>query len=369
MKKILVIGHSLVVDANRKFWSVYARENKAQVTLVFPEHWKSNLIHELRYTPNSYTDELLNLVPMSVHKNGNASFYFYSLIKMWKLLKNNDYDTIIVTQETWSMSALQIGFLLKCRGKRKTKAHLSLCQNIKKENLKMFWSLERFITSLYDKMYYCDSAICDVLRWKKIPNKTYYLPFTYDSELYTQLPKNLGPVLRLGFLGRLTSEKGLLTLLKALDLLSMPVELIVAGNGNLKEMLMKHPKVRYLGVLPHKEAHHFYENIDFLVLPSETTPFWKEQFGRVLVEAMARGKVPLGSSSGAIPEVLGKIGLKTVFKERSVEDLVTKIEALYLESQQTEWDENIKVWRANNERLFSHQGVARKLGHELENES
>jgi glycosyltransferase involved in cell wall biosynthesis len=48
---------------------------------------------------------------------------------------------------------------------------------------------------------------------------------------------------------------------------------------------------------------------DALVLPSRSTPVWQEQFGRVLVEAMACGVPVVGSDSGAIPEVVGNAGL------------------------------------------------------------
>ncbi len=60
-------------------------------------------------------------------------------------------------------------------------------------------------------------------------------------------------------------------------------------------------------------------NLDVLVLPSRTTSVWKEQFGRVLTEAMAC-KVPVvGSSSGAIPEVIGDAGL--VYPEGDIREL------------------------------------------------
>ena len=49
--------------------------------------------------------------------------------------------------------------------------------------------------------------------------------------------------------------------------------------------------------------------LDALVLPSESTPLWKEQFGHVLIEAMACGVPVVGSDSGAIPEVIGEAGL------------------------------------------------------------
>jgi glycosyltransferase involved in cell wall biosynthesis len=52
-----------------------------------------------------------------------------------------------------------------------------------------------------------------------------------------------------------------------------------------------------------------YHRIDVLVLPSLTRPNWKEQFGRVLVEAMMSGVPVIGSDSAAIPGVIGDAGL------------------------------------------------------------
>src|SRR5690606_34667598 len=53
----------------------------------------------------------------------------------------------------------------------------------------------------------------------------------------------------------------------------------------------------------------FYGRIDALALPSRSQRDWKEQFGRVLAEAMACGLPCVGSDSGAIPEVMGPGGL------------------------------------------------------------
>jgi glycosyltransferase involved in cell wall biosynthesis len=66
--------------------------------------------------------------------------------------------------------------------------------------------------------------------------------------------------------------------------------------------------------------------LDILVLPSRRKAMWAEQFGRVLVEAMAAGKIIIGSSSGAIPEVIGNAGY--VFRENDSNDLAVKIESV-----------------------------------------
>ena len=49
--------------------------------------------------------------------------------------------------------------------------------------------------------------------------------------------------------------------------------------------------------------------LDALVLPARTQANWREQFGRVLVEAMACGVPVVGSTCGEIPGVIGDAGL------------------------------------------------------------
>jgi glycosyltransferase involved in cell wall biosynthesis len=66
--------------------------------------------------------------------------------------------------------------------------------------------------------------------------------------------------------------------------------------------------------------------IDVLVLPSRTTPSWKEQFGRVLIEANACGTPVIGSTSGAIPEVIGRAGI--VVPERNSKALADALRDL-----------------------------------------
>ena len=63
----------------------------------------------------------------------------------------------------------------------------------------------------------------------------------------------------------------------------------------------------------------FYQGIDALVIPSLTRPNWKEQFGRVLVEAMACGVPVIGSDSGEIQYVIGDAGM--IFPEEQAEVL------------------------------------------------
>jgi glycosyltransferase involved in cell wall biosynthesis len=49
--------------------------------------------------------------------------------------------------------------------------------------------------------------------------------------------------------------------------------------------------------------------MDMLAAPSRTTPKWREQFGRMLIEGFACGLPVVGSNSGEIPYVIGDAGV------------------------------------------------------------
>ncbi len=68
-------------------------------------------------------------------------------------------------------------------------------------------------------------------------------------------------------------------------------------------------RLAFVSQIPSVQMPNQYHQMDVLVLPSLTWPNWKEQFGRVLIEAMASGVPVIGSDSGAIPGVVADAGL------------------------------------------------------------
>jgi glycosyltransferase involved in cell wall biosynthesis len=122
------------------------------------------------------------------------------------------------------------------------------------------------------------------------------------------------------FAGRFVAEKGLDTLMDAMCRLKASTRLFLIGDGPLREGL--ETRSRAAGLADRVEFHSpvsaeqmpaLLAQADALVLPSRSTRVWQEQFGRVLVEAMACGIPVIGSDSGAIPEVIGDAGL--IFRE------------------------------------------------------
>lgn len=131
-----------------------------------------------------------------------------------------------------------------------------------------------------------------------------------------------------GFAGRLEPEKGLAELLAAVRAArtarpGADVRLCLLGSGSLGDgfarVAAREPWLTLHGPRSHAEMAGFMRALDLFVLPSrEVTTgatVWREQFGHVLIEAMACGTPVLGSDSGAIPEVIGDPAMTFPWRE------------------------------------------------------
>jgi len=144
------------------------------------------------------------------------------------------------------------------------------------------------------------------------------------AELYKHLHGGEGRVL-IGYAGRLVAEKGIVLLLEALSqIVDLPWRLVLIGSGPLRDVIRQWQsrfgeRLICLDAVDHQCVPVYLKCLDVFVLPSYKTPGWKEQFGLTMAQAMMAGVACLGSSSGAIPEVLGSGGC--IFEEGSVEGL------------------------------------------------
>jgi glycosyltransferase involved in cell wall biosynthesis len=127
------------------------------------------------------------------------------------------------------------------------------------------------------------------------------------------------------FVGRLSPEKGVGTLLAAWERLDRPVPLKVVGDGPLREQVVeapdRRPCVEYLGYRPAEEVHGLMKEASMLVCPSE----WYETFGRVAAEAFATATPVIAADIGAIAELVehGHTGLR--FRPGDPEDLAAQV--------------------------------------------
>lgn len=137
----------------------------------------------------------------------------------------------------------------------------------------------------------------------------------------------------IGYVGRLVPEKGVMLLMEALTSLeSYRWKLLLVGSGPLEGQIRAQwtrrfgNRIVHIPAVLHREVSQYLRCLDIFVLPSYATARWKEQFGLTLAQAMIAGVPAVGSSSGAIPEVLGPGGL--VFAEGNVKGLAAALEEL-----------------------------------------
>src|SRR4030095_10316139 len=139
-------------------------------------------------------------------------------------------------------------------------------------------------------------AVDEVLRAKKFRGRSEVCALPLDPKIYRprgpeadrQLIRRADDEVVIGYVGRIVEPKGLRTLAAALPKLrDLRWKLIVIGKGDFEETFRQllqeggvTERVTFLGFVPHVETPRYLSAFDMLVVPSETQPNWKEQFGR-----------------------------------------------------------------------------------------
>ncbi|KXB07197.1 hypothetical protein AKJ52_00790 [candidate division MSBL1 archaeon SCGC-AAA382C18] len=329
--KVLILSHTYVVETNRKKVLKLSEFEDVDISVITPKKWR----HELDTYKNE-SEGSLEVIPLKTFFNGRSYIHFYS--NLHKYYTEINPDILHIEEEPWSISAFQgIGFK---RENEDCKSLFFTWENIEKEHFPPFSFIENYVFE------YSDRAISGNQEGKKVlRNKGYNKPVDvlpqlgvdpdiFQSRDCSELEEKLNLTeFTIGFVGRLIREKGLLTLLRSVLKLEDEFRVLFLGRGDFKKDLQKEAKdlgIRdktvFVDTVPHDEVPRYLNCMDCLVLPSITTSNWKEQFGHVLIEAMACEVPVIGSDSGAIPEVIEDSGL--VFEEADIDDLLDKIKLL-----------------------------------------
>ncbi len=101
------------------------------------------------------------------------------------------------------------------------------------------------------------------------------------------------------YAGDLRKEKGILTLLRAMNELD-GVRLLLIGSGELSDSIKRYRRAEVIDWMERESLYTYMKKAKAVILPSE----WNEAFGRILIEAIYNGTICIGSDRGGIPEVL-----------------------------------------------------------------
>lgn len=340
--KILVVSHACCTAINQSFYADLEAETGCQVSLVIPSRWSNQ--YGITDTSARWPGLQGDIKRINVFRPGNIPSHFY---RSWfiALLLQQKPDAIYVHQEPYGLSTFQV--CLANYVTRKRPIGFYAAQNILKAYPPPIRQMERWVFQQSGFALPVTQSALDLLREKGYQHAAKVLPLAIDGRMYhpspdwrarqrTQLGISADRFV-LGYVGRLVEEKGLDKLLLALDQLDqVPWELLLIGSGPHEAVLRQkvdrmrdgHGRVHFIGYIPHEETPRWLSSLDVLVLPSQTRQNWKEQFGRVLLEAIACGIPVVGSSSGEIPNVIAATGGGLIFPEQDAHALAEHLTLL-----------------------------------------
>ncbi|WP_410051609.1 glycosyltransferase [Bradyrhizobium sp. SZCCHNR2017] len=306
-----------------RYRSLAARTN-IDLHLVMPAVWKEfgrTIVAE----PPRAEGFSIHVLPIRLPQAGPMKWYLHFYPALRHLLSEIDPDVIHLWEEPWSVVALQAQLL-----RRRAAVVLEVDQNILKRLPPPFETIRGFVLGRTDHILSRSPDATEVVRACGYTGPV--TPIGYGVDLATFVP-SAEPVstprtrpLTIGYVGRLVEEKGLDDALDAIAQATSPVLLNLMGEGPDEVRLRRRAKALGLGDCvtfrgwgsPQKVAA-FLQELDALVLLTRTTKAVREQFGRVIIEAQACGIPVIGSSGGAIPDVVREGGW--IVPERDPESL------------------------------------------------
>lgn len=316
-RRLTTIGHSYVVAENRRLAHemAVAGRGRWRVTAIAPKAYRGDL---RRVTLETRDDEACALVPLGVRFDRVPHLMMYAGLRT---ALSSSADVVHCWEEPYVAAGAQVAKHTP-GGARLVYATF---QNLSKRYPPPFAELERrsldraagwiaFGRTVENALGARDGY--DRIPHRVIPPGVDVGRFTPDTASGLAVRRRIGwseDARVVGYLGRFTPQKGLHDLCDALDRVRAPWHALFVGGGALQADLERfrdrhHGRVHIANGVSHADVPHWLNAMTVLCAPSRTTPHWREQFGRMLIEAMACGVPVVATTSGEMPHVVGGAG-------------------------------------------------------------
>jgi len=302
-----MVSKALVVGAYQRKLEELAALPDIDLTLIVPEGWAGQ-----RYEP-AYVRGYRSIV-QPIRFDGNFHLFYFP--RLGNVLRQIRPDVVHVDEEPYNLATV---LATRHALKRGARTLFFTWQNLPRRYPPPFNLFEWYVYRHSRYAIAGNAEAVDVLRMKGYAGPTAVIPqFGVDPEVFMPAasPTESTRPFTIGYVGRITPEKGLTVLFDAVGRLDGDWRLRIVGNGPLRDELMTRARdgvladrIDFSPAVPSMAVLDEMRSFDALVLPSLTRPNWKEQFGRVLQEAMACAVPVVGSDSGEIPHVVGDAGL------------------------------------------------------------
>ena len=373
--RVLFISHAYIVGVNQGKLKAISDTGTIKVGLVAPNNWVALEWNRPLELETPHPD--IQVYPTPVFFPGKGGACIYSPWHVWKAIKDFDPDVIQVELEAFSLGTFEFALWSTITGipvivfgwENRLDRSLPFLRNLLCQYV--FRTVPVIIPGNHDgaelmrKWNY--KGIIEVMPQMGVDTNFFSQQKRQETLKTKKAAGEIESVFVIGYLGRLVHEKGIDVIFKAVRKLrsrGLKCHIVLYGSGideeNLKnearsQQISEH--VSWQGAIRHEQAPDAISHFDVLILPSRTMPDWKEQFGHVLIEAMAMGVPVIGSSSGEIPHVIGREDL--VFGEDNDEELAKILERLICSPV---WREEIQQYGIDRvDQQFTHQRIAERL--------
>jgi glycosyltransferase involved in cell wall biosynthesis len=357
--KLLVISHACITPANQDLFARVQRLTGWELTLILPRTWKSEYGRRRAELLPGFEAKLR---PLPVALSGNIPLHFY-LAPLSRVFAEERPDVIYVQHD-----AHMVGTMQAFRANRRRPGApigFKNDQNIPKRYPGPIRIGERFVFRNAAFALTSTRPAAEYLREKGYRGPLRVVPFGVDLSLY-RVPDRGRPrkgSLVVGFVGRLVPQKGVDTLLQALAQAPDTVRALIIGSGpsetdlrSLATRLGIADRVEWRGYVEHLAMPEIYAEMDLLVVPSRTTERALEQFGRVVIEALACGVPVCSSDSGEPPTLVAQTGGGWTFREERADELAERLS--WADANREELRRRAEMARARVRELFSNDSVA-----------
>lgn len=334
--KVLMITRTVAEFANQQHKIREISKLGIALTVVSPPRWAGSDNEVRRVKPDGF-ELLIRKCWFSSTRSVRLGNHLHFYPSIHEVVGREKWDLVHIDEEPFNLATFHA--LRACKEHRRS-AIFTTWQNLMKAYPPPFNLFERYVLSNAAGALAGNEEGLALLRSRGFHRPAAHIPqLGVDPVLFRR--RNCDPLrmsllpsgaFAIGFVGRLSPEKGVDILIKALPLLPSRCAVVLVGSGPERTGLIR--LARELGVLDRvrwvpwvssDEVADYMNTLDVLVLPSRTCNV-KEQFGRVLIEAMSCGKCVVGSDIGEIPAVIGSAGL--IFREGDERGLANCLERI-----------------------------------------